>query len=87
MLAFLLAFVTGVTQMLLLNAVLKGALAGRIKRSALLIVAKLVLYAAVCTVTVLFLREDYMKAALGFCVGLPGAAFAFYTCINHKKEG
>ena len=88
MLAFLLAFVTGVAQMLALNAVLKSALAGKLKRCVLLIAAKLALYAAVLAVTALFLRDNYIEAATGFCIGLPGAAFTFTTAaiIKNKKK-
>ena len=40
--AFLIAFVTGVLEMLLLNAVLKNALGGNAKKTVLFILLKLV---------------------------------------------
>ena len=87
--AFLIAFVTGVLEMLLLNAVLKNALGGNTKKTVLFILLKLVLYVACIASVMLLFKADITKAALGFAFGLPGAAIAFAVSgiIKNKKEG
>ena len=82
--AFLIAFVTGVLEMLLLNAVLKNALGGNAKKTVLFILLKLVLYAACIASVMLLFKADITKAALGFAFGLP---FAVSGIIKNKKEG
>lgn len=87
--AFIISFATGVFEMFFLNAVLKNALGGNIKKTALYIFLKLALYAACIAVVMLFFKADITKAALGFAFGLPGAAivFALRGIIKNKKEG
>ena len=87
--AFLIAFVTGVLEMLLLNADLKNALGGHANKAVLFLLLQLVLYAACIASVMLLFKADITKAALGFAFGLPGAAIAFAVSgiIKNKKEG
>lgn len=89
MLAFAITAVTGVVQALLLNTVLKSALSGDFKKTAVFLFLKLIAYAAVIIVIMLAFKAYIVKAALGYCLGLPGAALVFSAVeiIKNKKRG
>lgn len=89
MLAFVIAAVTGVVQALILNIVLKSALSGDFKKTVGFLFLKLAVYAAVIAVIMLAFKAYIVKAALGYCLGLPGAALVFCAVgiINNKKRG
>lgn len=77
MTVFAIAAVTGVTQAFLLNLLIKNALSGNIKKTALYLFLKLLIYAATVTALVLSVKAYIINAALGYCLGLPGAALIF----------
>lgn len=85
MLAFFLTLFLGIGEMLLLSTVLKNALAGDMKKTLIFILIKLLLYAAVITTVVLLPKTSLVPAAVGFCIGLPGAAIV-YTVVTVKKK-
>lgn len=87
MVAGIITAVLGALEMLLLNAVLKYVLAGNIKKTVLLIIIKLALYGAAITLIMLTMKDSLIAAAIGFSVGLPGAAIVttiISLCRNKK---
>lgn len=87
--AFVIAAVTGVAEAYLLNFLIKGALSGNIKKTAVFLLLKLLVYAAAVSVIMLFFQNYIIKAALGYCLGLPGAVLIFtaVSIFNNKKGG
>lgn len=87
--AFIVAAVTGVAEAFLLNLLIKGALSGNIKKTAAFLFLKLLIYAAAVSVIMLFFQNYIIKAALGYCLGLPGAVLIFtaVSIFKNKKGG
>lgn len=89
MTAFAIAAVTGVAQAFLLSALIKNALSGNLKKTALYLFLKLLIYASAVTALVLCFKAYIINAALGYCLGLPGAALIFTAVkiIKNKERG
>lgn len=85
MIAFIVALCLGAAEMLLLKKLLGFALKGDMKKTVLFVFLKLALYGAVIAVIMLLLKSQLKWAAIGFSVGLPGAAIVS-TLFSLKKE-
>ncbi len=84
--SFLFTAFLGAGQFLLLAALLKNALASNFNKTAILLMAKLMLYGAAAAVMVLLLRQYIIAAAIGYASGVPCAALVHFAVTKLKGE-
>ena len=77
--SFLLTAILGAGQFLLLAGLLGRALAGDFTKTAVYLMAKLMLYGAAAAVMVLLLKPYLIPAAAGYASGVPVAAIAYFA--------
>lgn len=86
--SFLFTAILGAGQFLLLAGLLASALAGNFTKTAVYLMAKLVLYGAAAAVIVLLLKQYLIPAAAGYASGVPVAAIAYFAfkAVRGKKH-
>lgn len=76
---FIFTAILGAGQFLLLAGLLGRALAGDFTKTAVYLMAKLMLYGAAAAVIVLLLKPYLIIAAVGYASGVPVAAIAYFA--------
>ncbi len=84
--SFLFTAFLGAGQFVLLAALLKNALAADFGKTAILLMAKLMLYGAAAAVIVLLLRQYLIAAAVGYASGVPCAALGYLAVSKLKGK-
>ena len=84
--SFLFTAFLGAGQFVLLAALLKNALASNFNKTAILLMAKLMLYGAAAAVMVLLFRQYLIAAAVGYASGVPCAAIVYFAVTKLKGK-